>query len=188
LSLGGAGVARRYALPALCLSAGLAGLSVGIIRPILVDIADTYAISVALAGQLMTGAALAGLVGNLALAPVIDLIDRRTAIVSVLSLMVVSSLVCAAAPSFAFLAIAYAAVGLSGITLLALIIAFAGDLYEGAERTRALGWIMVGNVAVGLVALPALSALAGRAGWPIAFYGYAALASAGAVLARALLP
>ena len=81
------GPSARHTLPALCLSAGLAGLSVGIIRPILVDIAQTFAISVALAGQPMTGAALAGLVGNLVLAPLVDRIDRRTAIVVALAVM-----------------------------------------------------------------------------------------------------
>lgn len=51
----------------LCLSAGLAGLSVAITGPILVDIAHTHQISVALAGQLMTLGSLAGMVSTPAL-------------------------------------------------------------------------------------------------------------------------
>ena len=179
---------RRYTLPALCFSSGLAGLSVGIIRPILVDIAQTFDISLALAGQLMTGAALAGLVGNLVLVPVVDRVDRRTAILVAATTMTVASLGCALAPSFAALAVAYAAVGMGGITLLALIIASTGDLYEGARRGQALGWILTGNVGVGLVFLPVLSALADRAGWPIAFTGFAILAALTTVVARIFLP
>ncbi len=41
---------RRRVLVALCFSAGLAGLSVAVTGPLLVDIAGTYRISVALAG------------------------------------------------------------------------------------------------------------------------------------------
>ena len=166
----------------------MAGLSVGIIRPVLVDIARTYDISVALSGQLMTGAALAGLVGNLVLAPLMDRVDRRAAIVSALALITASSLFCALAPSFVALVIAYSAVGMGGITLLALVIASAGDLYGGSQRGQALGWILAGNVGVGLFVLPALSALVDPLGWPVVFYGFAGLCGVTTVVARATLP
>ncbi len=158
------------------------------IRPILVDIADAFAITVAMAGQLMTAAALAGLVGNLALSPVMDRVDRRTAIVGALAVMTLASLGCAAAPAFAALMVAYAAVGLAGITLLALIIAAAGDLYDETHRGQALGWILAGNVGVGLVFLPLLAAWAGWAGWRVVFIGLAIMAALATILARVFLP
>jgi predicted MFS family arabinose efflux permease len=179
---------RRYVLLALSLTSGLAGLSVGIIRPVLIGIAETYTISVALAGQLMTGAALAGMAGNLVFAPLVDRFDRRATIIGALVLMTVGSLGCAVAPTFIALAISYALAGLSGITLLAVIVASAGDLYDGEQRGRALGWILAGNVGVGMVVLPALSALADPFGWPVVFYGFAGLAALAIVLARVLLP
>ena len=188
LSERGPGHSARHTLPALCLSAGLAGLSVGIIRPILVDIARAFAISVALAGQLMTAAAVAGLVGNLARAPIVDRINRRTAIIVTLSVMTLAALGSALAPSFSALAIAYAVVGLGGITLVALVIASAGDLYVGPQRGRTLGWILFGNMGVGLVLLPLLSVLADRAGWPAAFYGFSVLAALTTISALVFLP
>jgi MFS family permease len=132
----------------------------------------------------MTAAAVAGLAGNLAFAPLIDRVDRRTAIVVTLSVMTLAALASALAPSFPALAATYAAVGLGGITLMALIIACAGDLYVGPLRGHALGWILFGNMGVGLVLLPLLSFLADRAGWPVAFYGFSVLAALTTISAR----
>ena len=132
------------ALLGLCFAAGLAGLSVSIIRPILVDIAHTYSISVALSGQLVTIAAVAGMLGNLGLSPLMDRVGRREAIVAVLATMALFSGVCTFASSFVALCAAYSVVGMCAYLLLALAIAGAGDLYEGPGLGRALGWIAAG--------------------------------------------
>ncbi len=174
-------------LLSLCLAAGLAGLSVGITGPILVDIARTHGVTSALAGQLMTIGSLAGMLGTLALSPLLDRIARRYSLVFALSLLAVSALLCAAAPSFPLMALAYAAVGLGGYTLLALVLAAVGDLYSEERLSAAMGWVVAGNVGVIVVGLPVVTALAEAVGWRWGFVFYAALAAgAGLFVYRAV--
>lgn len=180
--------AGRFALLALCLSAGLAGLSVAITGPILVDIAAGFEVSVPLAGQLMTVGSLAGMFGTLGLSPLLDRIARREAVCAALGLIALAAVVCALAPSFVVLAVAYSFIGLGAYTLLALVLAGAGDLYPGEGLGRAMGWIVAGNVGLIVVSLPAISALAERFGWPVAFLLYAGIATLVAVLAFRAIP
>ena len=188
MSVAERGSVSRWCLPAICLAAGLAGLSVTVTGPILVVIADRYGITVALAGQLVTVASLAGMVGTLGLSPLLDRIGRREAIFITLAVMALAALACAAAPTFAILCAVYGLLGLGGYTLLALVLAAIGDLYQGQSLGRAMGWLVAGNMGVVVLALPVVSALADWVGWPMSFVFYAALASATAVFIHMVLP
>ncbi len=179
---------RRRVLLALCFSAGLAGLSVAVTGPLLVDIAATYRISVALAGQLLTVASLAGMAGNLGLAPLLDRIGRREAICIALGGMALASLGSAAAPSFPILCATHGAVGLGGFALLAVMLAAVGDYHNEHRLGPAMGWIVAGNMGLGIVALPAVAALAEQAGWRSSMAFYAALAGLAAATAFWGLP
>jgi len=86
--------AARWGLPILCLGAGLAGLSISVSGPILVDIARSYGISVAWANQLTTVASFAGMARMLGLSPLVDRIDRRQPLLATLLLLVVAALLC----------------------------------------------------------------------------------------------
>lgn len=177
-----------WCLPAVCLSAGLAGLSVAITSPIIVDIAEALDVSVALSGQLMTVASLAGMAGTFGLSPLLDRIGRRQAIVVTLAAMAAASLACALAPTFVVLCVAYGVVGLGGYTLLALALAAMGDLYEGDGLGRAMGWMVAGNMGLGIAALPVVSTLAATVGWRFGFLFYAVLAAVVGALVRLALP
>lgn len=177
-----------WCLPAICFAAGLAGLSVAITSPILVDIAHTLGATVALTGQLMTVASLAGMGGTFGLSPMLDRIGRRQAITITLAVMALASLVCAAAPSFLLLCIAYGLVGLGGYTLLALCLAAMGDLYQGKELGKRMGWLVFGNMGLGVVALPIVSTLAAYVGWRYGFVFYAGLALCATAVVRMAVP
>jgi len=177
-----------WCLPAVCLAAGLAGLSVSVTSPIIVDIAASLGVTVALTGQLMTVASLAGMGGTFGLAPLLDRIGRRQAMVITLMAMAAASAVCALAPSFPLLCVGYAVVGLGGYTLLALALAAMGDLYQGKALSKAMGWLVAGNMGVVVLALPVVSTLAATVGWRFGFVFYALLAVAAAALAQAVLP
>ncbi|MHB0875728.1 MAG: MFS transporter, partial [Anaerolineae bacterium] len=179
---------RSWCLPAICLAAGLAGLSVMITGPILVDIATSYGITVALAGQLMTVASFAGMGGTLGLSPLLDRIGRRQAIAITLAVMAVANLACAAAPTFPVLCAAYGLVGLCGYTLIALALAAIGDLYHDKDLGKAMGWLVAGNMGVVVLALPVISTLATEVGWPFGFVFYAVLAVAVGAFVWAVLP
>lgn len=161
--------ASRRVLPALCLAAGLAGLSVSITTPIIVDIARHYAVAEAVAGQLMTVASVAGVIGTLAISPYLDRVGRRRGIAASLLLMALGCFVSALAPPFAVLSASYCLVGLGGYTLFAQILAAVGDLYDNQQLGRAMGWVTFGNVGFITVAMPAIGWLAQRVGWQYGF-------------------
>lgn len=183
------GVANgNWALVPLCLGAGLAGLSVALTGPILVDIAVGYGISEALSGQLMTVAALSGMAGTLLLSPLLDRIARRPAITAALALMALAAFGCALAPTFLALSVAYCLVGLAAFTLVALVLAAIGDMHQGANLGRSMGWMTTGNVGITVLLLPVIAALADRFGWRVAFQCLAGLAALAALLVYRLLP
>ncbi len=175
-------------LLSLCLAAGLAGLSVAITGPILVDIARTHGVTSALAGQLMTIGSLAGMLGTLALSPLLDRIDRRTSLTLALADVAGAAILCSLAPSFWLMALAYAAMGLGGYTLLALVLATVGDLYSEERLGAAMGWVVAGNVGVIVVGLPVVTALAEAVGWRWGFVFYTVLASTVLLFVRSSVP
>jgi len=177
-----------WLLGGLCFAGGLAGLSVSITGPILVDIARSYHVSEALAGQLMTVASLAGVIGTLAVSPLLDHFGRRNGITASLVAMALACLVCALAPSFAVLAAGYCVVGLSGYMLFAQVLAAVGDLYRGELVSKAMGWVTFGNVGFTMVGMPVAGQLAARLSWPwgFTFLGICALPTA--MMAWRLIP
>jgi len=180
--------ASTWALVALCGGAGLAGLSVSVTGPILVDIAQGYGVSVAVAGQLMTVASLAGMFGTLGLSPLLDRVGRRRSISITLAGVSLSALACSVAPSFIVLSLAYCLVGLGGFTLLALVLAAVGDLYQKPELGRAMGWVVAGNVGFMVVFLPLMAVIAEWLGWRFTFLVLAGLALVVAGGVRRALP
>ena len=178
----------RWRLPALCSAAGLAGLSISVAGPILVDIAHSYGISVALAGQLTTVASFSGMAGMLGLSPLVDRIGRREALLATLLELAAAALLCSVAPSFTILCIASGLLGLGGFGLVALVLAAVGDLYPAPQLGRAMGWVVAGNVTLVVVGLPMLAALSAWGGWRLSFVAYALLAALAAGAAYLALP
>lgn len=178
----------KWALPALSLGAGLAALSVSITDPILSNMATALGVSVPLLGQLVPIASLAGVGGNLLLSPLLDRASRRDTLTLAMSGIVFSSLACAIAPSFITLAVAYCVLGLSAFTLLALVLASTGDLYQAEGMGRAMGWVVAGNVGIMMAGLPLAAALAQAFTWRLAFMFLAAVAALATVFIHRAVP
>ncbi|MHB0878356.1 MAG: MFS transporter [Anaerolineae bacterium] len=174
---------RRWLLPVLSFCGGVAGLGVSITSPIIVDISRGYGVSEAAAGQLMTVASIAGAVGTLALAPLLDRFGRRRGITLALATLALSCVGAALAPSFAALSVFYCIVGLSAYMLYAQILATVGDTYRGDALGRGMAWITFGNVGLIMLAMPAVGWLSVRAGWQSAFLLLGACAVPAAICA-----
>ena len=177
-----------WLLAGLSAAGGLAGMSVSITGPILVDMAHTYRVSEAAVGQLMTLASVAGVASTLAVSPFLDRFGRRKGIAASLACMAVACLDCALAPSFAVLAIGYCFVGLSGYLLYAQVLAAVGDLYDASFHGRAMGWVVFGNMGIPMLGLSAVGQVAQRFGWPWSYAMLAGLAAPAALWAWFVIP
>jgi MFS transporter, DHA1 family, inner membrane transport protein len=146
----------------LCLFAGQAGLIV--LTPVLSDVADDLDVSTAAAGQLRTVSGLtAGLVAVL-LATVWRRVSLRGLLISGAGGLALASVVSAAAPSFAVLALGQAILGASVSALLVGATVAAAEWVPQQHRTRVLSWALVGPPAAWIVGMPLIGAI-GEIDW-----------------------
>lgn len=145
-----------------CLFASQSGMLV--LSPILVDVAREFGVATATAGQLRSISGATGGVTALCLATV----PRRPGLRDLLSLgaalVVLASLLSAAAPSFAVLAAAQAVLGVGIGLLVAVGIAAAGEWPGPAQRPYVLAWAIAGMPAAWIAGMPVVGAVA-DSGW-----------------------
>jgi len=114
-------------------------------------------------------------------------LERRSFILAMLGAVTVALLGVAAAPSFAWLAAASLAVGVTTITP-QLLVPFAAHLAEPAERGRVVGTVMSGLL-IGILAARTVSGVVGSTlGWRTMYGIAAAVMIALAVSLKELLP
>ena len=169
----------------VCLFASQAGLLV--LSPTLPDIAAEFGVATATAGQLRS---ISGATGGLA-AIVLALAPLRPGLRDLLSagaaLVVVGSVLSAAAPSFAVLAGAQGALGLGIGLLVATGIAAAGEWPAPHERPHALAWAIAGMPVAWIAGMPVVGAVAG-AGWRATWLAVPATAGLAALALTRLRP
>lgn len=155
--------------------------------PLLPLIAADLGVGAARLGQIPALAALVGAAFALGIGPLADRHGHARALVLALLVFAAATLGAALAPGYAALlaALLLAAPAQTAISPAAL--ALAGARFAGEARRRAIGWITAGVSGAAIVGVPLLTAVAALAGWRAAFGALAALAVAGAALARAVL-
>jgi predicted MFS family arabinose efflux permease len=169
----------------LCLFAGQAGLIV--LTPVLSDVADDLDVSTAAAGQLRTVSGLiAGLVAVL-LATVWRRVALRRLLISGAAGLALASVVSAAAPSFAVLALGQALLGASVSALLVGATVAAAEWVPQQHRTRVLSWALVGPPAAWIVGMPLIGAI-GEIDWRWTWLTLPLIAAAVAGITVALRP
>jgi predicted MFS family arabinose efflux permease len=146
----------------LCLFAAQTGLIV--LTPVLSEVADDLDVSTAAAGQLRT---VSGLTAGL-MAVLLGSVGRRLSLRRVLAGgaagLALASIVSAAAPSFAVLALGQALLGVSVSALLVGGTVAAAEWVPRQHRTRVLAWALVGPPAAWIVGMPLIGAI-GEIDW-----------------------
>ena len=136
------GLGRPSIVLFACMFASQAGLLV--LSPILPDLARDLGVSTATAGQLRT---LSGTTGGIT-AVLLAILPRRPRLRTLLSagaaLMTIGSVLSAAAPGFAVLAVAQGVIGVGIGVLVAVAIAAAGEWTAPSDRPRTLAWAIAG--------------------------------------------
>jgi predicted MFS family arabinose efflux permease len=178
---------ERRTLAALAAGCGLSVANNYYAQPLLADMGRYFGVPDRRMGLVAMLSQVGYAVGLLLFVPLGDRLERRSFILIMLGAVTVALLGVAAAPSFAWLAAASLAVGVTTITP-QLLVPFAAHLAGPHERGRVVGTVMSGLL-IGILAARTVSGVVGEHfGWR-AMYGLAAALMVGLALAlRALLP
>ncbi|MDQ4503591.1 MFS transporter [Sinomonas sp. ASV322] len=151
-------------------------------QPLLDAIAADLHASPATAGWLVTATQLGYAAGILLIVPLGDVLDRRRLVVVMMLASAAALVLCALAPSAAFLLVA---VSLLGVTTVAgqILTPLAGDLADDAHRGRVVGTVVAG-ILTGILASRTVSGLIAAVGGWRAVY---AVATIGVVVLAVLL-
>jgi predicted MFS family arabinose efflux permease len=171
----------------LAVASGAAVANTYYAQPLLDTIARALHVSSGSAGLLVTSTQVGYVAGLLFLVPLGDLLERRRLVSRLLVVCAVALAVAAWAPSFAVLAAALMAVGVSSV-IAQILIPFASTLAAEGERGRVVGRVMSG-VLIGILSARVVSGIVAQlGGWRLIY----ALASGGmlilAIVLRRALP
>jgi predicted MFS family arabinose efflux permease len=155
-------------------------------QPLLDSIGHDLHVSAGAAGLLVTATQIGYAAGLVLLVPLGDLLDRRRMVGRMLLACAAGLGLAAAAPSFAVLAIALAAIGVTSVVAQVLV-PLAGTLAAEHERGKVVGGVMSGLLLGILLARTASGLIAEVGGWRLVFViGAVLMVGLAAVLHRTL--
>ena len=139
------------------------------LSPLLVDLSAEFDISVAAAGQLAAVTFGAWAVSVISVGPISDSFGRQPVAVAGLTLLSVSVLASAFAPSFGVLLALRVVTGLSGGMIPPNSMAAVADVIAPAKRARAFGLLMAFASLSGVIGVPSVAVLSSVGGWRVPF-------------------
>jgi len=142
---------------------------------LLPDIADELSVSVSQAGLLVTIFALTVVVSTAPLTALTLRFSRKGLMVAMLGVIVVANILCALAPSYAFLAIVRVLGGLAHGVFWSVTGPYASRLVERRQLSRAVAVAQSGGSAAFVLGVPLGTALGHALGWRMAFAAMAAV-------------
>lgn len=164
------------AILAMALGAFAIGLTEFAVMGLLPRIATDLAVSVPVAGNLVTAYAVGVVVGAPLLTAAAVGLRRRTALLLFMSLFAGANALAALAPSFGWLVAARFLSGLPHGAFFGVGALVAASLVPERKRASAVASMLLGLTVANLVGVPAATLLGGLAGWRLAFLLITALA------------
>lgn len=151
-------------------------------------VANDFAISTALVGQLSTVSMLSGIVLTLILSPLSDVFGRKRLILFGLWLSLVTSIASAVAPTFTVLLLIRVVAGASWGGIMPSVYALAADKFNGRTRATAIGWITSCLSLGGIVTNVLMTQVAAYTSWRGSVWVFVMMATAGAIVLPRFLP
>jgi len=153
---------RTRPQPALILFLAVFAAQAGflVLTPILPEVAGEFGVSTAMAGGLRIASGLAGTAVALTLGLTARRLGLRDLVAAGLLLVGLGSVTGAAAPTFAVLAVSQVALGAGQAIVLSGALAAAARWSAPTERSRVLGWVLLGQPAAWIAGVPVIGALA----------------------------
>ncbi len=164
------------------------GCGVMVVVGTLVDIAQSLAVSISVAGQLVAAAAVVMCFGAPLLAGWIGSVDRRLLLAGALAWYAIGHALCALAPSYATLLPIRALTVLGAAAFTPQAAAAIGAMSTPEHRGRDITFIFIGWSVASVVGIPTSAWLGDTFGWRSAFFAVAALGAIGAVWVWTTVP
>jgi MFS transporter, DHA1 family, putative efflux transporter len=139
---------------------------------LLVDIGNTFNISVGVAGQLNTVYSLAALAMALLTGVLSTRFRHRSLLLVGLVLMMVSSLGCYLAPDFLMMMTFFSLSGAGYAMVNPMMFALVGRHLPVEKRPNAIGRIVAGGALVYVLGAPVIAIMAGIGGWRLPLFGF----------------
>lgn len=139
-------------------------------------------------GLLVSGYAAVIIVASLPLTRLTRRVPRRALLSATLAVLVLGSLVTAAAPSYGVLLGARLAVALSQALFWSVVVPTAAGLFPPGRRGRMVARLAIGTSLAPVLGIPAGTWLGQQAGWRVAFVALSAISLATCVAVTLLLP
>lgn len=158
--------------PLLALTAAAFGIGTSefIIVGLLPTLSRDFAISIPLAGTLVTAYALSVTFGSPVIALLITRLDRKSSLLSMMGLFTAGNVLCAMAPGFHLLLAARILTALCHGAFFGIGSVVAASLVPKNERARAIALMFTGLTLANILGVPAGTALGLRFGWRAAFW------------------
>ncbi len=154
--------ASRWERLAIAIAAGSMGtLGFSITSPLLPDLADALSVDAGAIGLVQAAVSVPGVLLSLLIGYFADKVGRRRVVLVSLILFSLAGTAGFFARTFWLLVAARLVQGIGTSGILGLSIVLVGDLFRGAERTRAMGFNMAGLTLVNMAG-PTLSGVIGR--------------------------
>ena len=150
-----------------------------IIPPLLVEIASDLEISVAVAGQLATATFAGWAIMVVSGGPLSDSFGRRPVALVGLTVLSISVLASAFAPSVEILLVSRVLTGLAGGAIRPNIVGAVSDVISPARRARAVSALLAIQGLASAISVPLVTVLADVGGWRFAFIVYGLVLAAG---------
>jgi predicted MFS family arabinose efflux permease len=156
-------------------------------QPLLAVMARTFGVEERTVGMVPMLSQIGYAIGLLLIVPLGDIVQRRGLIVTLLGVVALSLVGVATSKSFAWLALANLAVGVSTVVPQVLL-PLAAQLSRPERRGRAVGTVMMGLLLGILLSRTASGIIAAQYGWRTVYWAAAAAMALLAVVLRPLLP
>lgn len=159
-----------------------------IMMPLASHLIREFGISTAEFGLLVSAYAFAAATSSLLMASIADRFDRKRALLFVYGGLIVGTLGCALAPTYAFLLAARTVAGLFGGVQGSIAFSIVGDMVPDERRGRAMGLVMLSFSLSAVLGVPLSIYVASHGGWHIPFFALAASCCVLFAVASRLVP
>lgn len=159
-----------------------------IMMPLATHLMREFRIDTAQFGVLVSAYAFAAATSSLLMATLADRFDRKHALLVVYVGLIVGTLGCALAPSYATLLAARTVAGLFGGVQGSIAFSIVGDLVPDQRRGRAMGIVMLSFSLAAVLGVPLSIYAASQGGWHVPFFALAATCSLLLVVAWRMIP